>query len=222
MYTSKDNPHKPGTDEWKVFERSIMDRQRFAIGDEYEKAKAVADKRIKTATDQIRAQEEKGVWVDEVLEFLDGDKPEYDEILDGPVKIIDEVDNDTWDNVWKSQTPNNDPLNWNQLIGTHMNAQYMSVNQARQQYGFMYPVFKGTIVVPKFIPDAVERDSLFDKISTLQDYEFTEEEYNKGEVQVPIRTTLRNHGLVNYSANAFPLPSNQTYVVAQFYIRRKK
>lgn len=43
MYTSKDNPHKPGTDEWKVFERSIMDRQRFAIGDEYEKAKAVAE-----------------------------------------------------------------------------------------------------------------------------------------------------------------------------------
>lgn len=197
MYTSKDNPHKPGTDEWKVFERSIMDRQRFAIGDEYEKAKAVADKRIKTATDQIRAQEEKGVWVDEVLGFLDGDEPEYDEVLDGPKK-----DND----YWKSMTPNNDPLGWNSL------AQLMNA--------LLKPVFKGTIVVPKFIPASVERDSLFDKIATLQDYEFTGEEYNKGEVQVPIRTTLKTSGYFSY--NLDPLaPSNQTYVVAEFYIRRK-
>lgn len=217
MYTSKDNPHKPGTDEWKVFERSIMDRQRFAIGDEYEKAKAVADKRIKTATDQIRAQEEKGIWVDEILDFLDGDEPEYDEILDGPVETKE-------DDYWKSVKDNSDPLNWNQIVAAHQqqHAQmyWASPQQIARQYGILKPVFKGTIVVPKFIPASVERDSLFDKIATLQDYEFTGEEYNKGEVQVPIRTTLKTSGYFSY--NLDPLaPSNQTYVVAEFYIRRK-
>ncbi len=213
MSTSKDNPHKPSTEEWRAYEQDVLFQDRFSaiIQDErYLAAKAVADKRIKTATDQIRAREEKGVWVDEVLGFLDGDEPEYDEVLDGPKKTND---------YWQSMTPNNDPLGWNSLAQL-MNAQLVSPAQARLSYASFKPVFKGTIVVPKFIPASVERDSLFDKISTLQDYEFTEEEYNKGEVQVPIRTTLKTSGYFSY--NLDPLaPSNQTYVVAEFYIRRK-
>jgi hypothetical protein len=202
MATSKDNPYKPGTDEWRAFEKDIMNVQRFSLGDTYEKAKEVADKRLKTATEQTRLREEKGVWVDEILEFLDGDEPEYDEVLDGPV----EEDNDYWKSVNNGDPV--DPLGWRQVVALHY-----------QQYGFLKPVFKGNIVLPKYVPASVEQEAVLDKIAYLQDKEFDEETYARGFVQVPIRPTLKVK--FNLSDPIDPMAWGPTYTIAEFYIRRK-
>lgn len=202
--TSKDNPHKPGTDEWKNWEQDVIFQDRFSatIQDErYLAAKDAADKRIKTATDQMRLQEEKGFWVDEILEFLDGEEPEYDEILDGPVKIVDEVSDDCWKSVVNT---NADPLSWRPIV-----------DQQAWYASWLKPVFKGNHVLPKNLPSNISDEQLYSIIIDVSMYEYPEEIYRRGWIAVPIKRPISMY------VQSVLDPTDLNYSVAEFYIRRK-
>ena len=192
MTTSKDNPYKPGTNEWKSFEKiNVIGENQYKGSVAYNEAKTVADKRLKTATEQIRLQEEKGVWVDEILEFLDGDEPEYDEKLDGPKAV---------DTYWKSAGTIDDPLNWRHLV---------------DQY-FKKPIFKGNHVLPKSLPSNISDEQLYSTIIDVSMYEYPEEIYRRGWIAVPIKKPI------SWYTQSILDPTDLNYSVAEFYIRRKK
>jgi hypothetical protein len=199
---SKDNPHKPGTQEWSDYEKTIINKQTFFTkSPEYKEAKEAADKRIKTAGERYAAEYEKGVWVDDVLEFLDGDEPEYDEVLDVPVEKEDS-------NFW-----NYDPLGWKQLL---TQAQ-IKVPYYSNYLAFLTPIFKGNEVWLRGASTGISNLTIEIERSKLLMREFTEEEYKYGTFRVAIP---KDNYIVTKYTGLDPVAAT-SYGVIEFYIRRK-
>jgi hypothetical protein len=211
---SKNNPHKPNTQEWKDYEKMVIAEQQWRDKDTYREAKAVADKRIKTLTDQVKAQNEKKLWVDDILEFLDGDAPEYDEVLDGPK--VDEVPSTYWRSV--------DPLNWKgvaQSVSIDDIMKRLIQDDHRRAYASFVPIQVNNVVLVGGIPDwytMPEAEAAAEKLK----YKVLEaEHYQRGFVEIPIRKKINWVNAVLFSDDILSTTSpNDTFGILRFQIRR--
>lgn len=157
MANRKDNPHKPGTDEHKTWEKeNVLSRDYFGIlqDDDREESVIKAHARMRSVAEVEKAKYEKKEKYLDVLDFIENqDTPEYDPILDNPKK---DVDKSAFYKTMMGLT-DPDPLNWKDIVLTLKD---MYINPATFNWIAPYPRVP-TVAFSKYVPpDSTEADFL--------------------------------------------------------------
>lgn len=211
MANRKDNPHKPGTQEHKDWEKENLFPSDPIFGttlikdDDYKESKDRAHKRMHSVAEVENAKYEKKKKYLDVLDFIENQtKPEYDSVLDKPKE--------------KSGTYLSlsdivlDPLNWRGLLQTLGDPGTFNFIPS-------YPRAP-TVAFPKHIPEDATQEEFYKAHEYAIKTEYSKQEWESGWVAVRI-LRRRKIDYLKYDDN--PLiasalaPYTQLYF--EFYIK---
>lgn len=200
MANISNNPHKPGTDEWKEWEKEH-------IRDGYAASAPVERARLVSVAEQYAKTYDKNAKYLDVLDFIENKtEPEYDPVLDKPKKDS---------NYWLSLTDTvSDPLGWDKIKNFLLN-----YGGSQQIFNYIpsYPRVP-SVVVPRQIPDEATGKEVLLAMDYVHRTEYSKHEWDRGWVEVIIPRHIDY--LLKYNNNpiiASAMEPHRLYL--QFYIK---